>query len=369
MVGIWITYFLLIACTVVYALFATDVFAVVLLVVIIILPTAVMILNRISRANISVKADLQNTCEKNQTVTAKFNIKNNSIISYRRIRAVVKIENIFTGECTQEVIKSALYAKNTAEFSVKFKSCYCGTIQISFEEVCLYDYFGFTYRSVRIDESYCTTVLPELFPVRITLHSSNVQNFENEAYSVKRSGMDISEVYDFRDYVFGDSPNQIQWKLSQKHDRLIVRQGSLPVQNSVLLIINPGKAEDVSAISATAETVISVGQSLCEAGIRFELMWKDGIKHQICCYSIESEEDLSAVLSTLFCAQTTEMSELLSEETEFENIICVTADENIAVTAIACQAVVLFAGEMINSANVVSFSPKNIAEDLYEINI
>lgn len=369
MAGIWITYFLLLACAVAYALLATNVFAVVLFVVMIMLPTVFIILNRIIQANLLVKADMQNTCEKNQTVTANFSITNHSIISYRRIRAVVKIENILTGECTQEVIKSALYAKNTAEFSVKFKSSYCGTIKISFKNVRLYDYFGFTYRSMKIDESCCTTVLPEIFTVRITLHSSDVQNLENEAYSSERSGTDISEVYYFRDYVIGDSPKQIQWKLSQKHDRLIVKEGSLPVQNSVLLILNPGKSEDVSAISATAEAVISVGQSLCESGIRFELMWKDGIKNQICCYSIESEEDLSAVLPTLLCAKTTEMSELLPEETEFENVICVTADENIAVTATAYQATVLLVGELLNFKNIISFSPKNIAEDLYEVNV
>lgn len=369
MAGVWITYFLLLACAVVYALFSADIFAVVLLAVMIMLPTVFIILNRIIRANLLVEADMQNTCEKNQTVTAKFRINNHSFISYRRIKAVVKIENILTGECTQEVIKSALYAKNTAEFSVKFKSCYCGTIQISFEDARLYDYFGFTYRSVKFDESHCITVLPEIFPVSITLHSYDVQNLENEAYSSERSGTDISEVYDFRDYVIGDSPKQIQWKLSQKHDRLIVKEGSLPVQNSVLLILNPGKSEDLSAISATAEAVISVGQSLCESGVRFELMWKDGIKNQICCYPLESEEDLSAILSTLLCAKTTEMFELLSEETEFENIICVTADENIAVTTTACQATVLLAGEPLNSANIISFSPQNIAEDLYEMNI
>lgn len=369
MASVWITYFLLLACTFVYALFATDVFAVALLAVMIILPIAVMTLNRIIRANISVESNIPNTCEKNQTVTTKFSIKNRSIISYRRVKAIVKIENILTGECTQEVIKSALYTKSIAEFYIKFKSCYCGTIQISFENVRLYDYFGFTYRSVKIAESYCTTVLSELFPVRIKLHSPYAENFENEVYSAERSGMDISEVYDFRDYVIGDSPKQIQWKLSHKYNRLIVRQGSLPVQNSVLLILNPGKTEDVSAISATAESVISVAQSLCEAGVRFELMWKDGIKHQICCYPIASEEDLLAILSILLCAETTEMSELLSEEAEFENIICVTADENIAVTAIACQSIVLFAGESINSSNLISFSPQNIAEDLYEIKI
>lgn len=368
MIGVWVTWLLLLACSTVYSLLASNIFSIVILAVMIILPIIIMILNRVVKAKVSAEADMVNTCEKNQTVIVKLKIKNDSLVSYRRIKAVVCIKNTLTGECSEEIVKSVLYAKNAVEFSVKFKSLYCGKIQISFKDIRLYDYFGFTYRNLEIDEGYCVTVLPDIYPVNITLHSLDKLDSEIETYSEDKIGADISEVYDFRDYTPGDSPKQIQWKLSQKYDRFIVKQGSLPVQNSVLLVFAPGKGE-ASAISTATEIAVSVAQFFCESGVRFQLLWKDSIRHLVCSYSIENEEDLSAVLSSLLCAETAELSNLLSSETEYENTICVTSDESIAISALSYQMTVLFLGEPIDCANVISFSPKTLAEDLCEINI
>lgn len=368
MISVWVTWFLLLVCLIVYSLLACDVFSVVILAIMIILPITIMLFNRVIKAKVSAEADIVNACEKNQTVVVKLKIKNDSLVSYRRVKSIVCIKNILTGECSEEIVKSVLYAKNAVEFSVKFKSHYCGKIQVSFKDIRLYDYFGFTYRNLEIDESYCVTVLPDIYSIHITLQSLDKLNSEIETYSEDKIGTDISEVYDFRDYAPGDSPKQIQWKLSQKYDRFIVRQGSLPVQNSVLLIFAPGKGE-ASAISTAAEIAVSVAQSFCESGVRFQLLWKDGIRHQVCSYYIENEEDLSVVLSALLCVETAELSDLLSVETELENIICVTSDESIVTNALSYQAIVLFSGELMDYANVISFTPKTLAEDLCEINI
>lgn len=365
MISVWVTWFLLLVCVVVYSLIAANIFAVIILGVMIALPIAVIILNKMIKAKVSTEADTVSICEKNQTVIVNLKIKNRSVVSYRRFKAVVFIENLLTGECRQEVVKSALYAKNAVEFCIKLKSCYCGEIQISLKNVRLYDYFGFTYRRLEVNESYRITFLPDIYPVHISLNSSDKINSEIETYSEDKIGTDISEVYDFRDYAPGDSPKQIQWKLSQKYDRLIVKQGSLSVQNSVLIVFVPGK-EETSAISAAAEIAVSVAQSFCENGAGFQLLWKDSLHHQICSCSIENEEDLSAVLSALLCAETAELSELLSAESDFDNIICVTSDESTAVNAVSYQATVLFSGEYMDYANVISFSPQNLAEDLRE---
>ena len=52
---------------------------------------------------------------------------------------------------------------------------------------------------------------------------------------MNKKGSDYSETFQLREYVPGDSIKQIHWKLSEKLDKLVVREASLPVQKSTLV--------------------------------------------------------------------------------------------------------------------------------------
>ena len=69
---------------------------------------------------------------------------------------------------------------------------------------------------------------------------------DSDSYSQERPGADLTETFQIREYVPGDSMRQIHWKLSGKFDRLIVRDPALPITRNVLVFWERTGSPEVS---------------------------------------------------------------------------------------------------------------------------
>lgn len=365
MISAWITWTLILLLSVVYMIFSESLFSFILFLIIFIIPIIAAFINRAS-PKLDFKAEFTDHCEKGETVKGKVIVSNQRHMIYRCVKINIKIENLLTGESACEQVLSTLYAFGNSEFSVKYKSEYCGTIEVSCENARVYDFFGLTYRKLKIAESRSSTVLPDVFPIDIKLNAALGVNGEVQTYA-DRIGSDLSEVYDFREYVQGDSPKQIHWKLSQKHNELIVKQGSIPTEHQVLMIFANSALMPLEC-SVAAEAFISISQSLCEAHIFHELMWFYGKTAYR--YEIECEEDLAAVIPKLLSAGAIGQTELLEDEEilDFQHIVCVTADSSMAEKAAKYCSKVFLAGSE-SCSGVTSFAPDRAEEELCEIEI
>ncbi len=63
---------------------------------------------------------------------------------------------------------------------------------------------------------------------------------DSDEYSMRKAGYDPSETFAIREYQPGDRIRQIHWKLTEKFDSLMVRDYGLPIQNTVLLLLETG---------------------------------------------------------------------------------------------------------------------------------
>ncbi|MGN0546807.1 MAG: DUF58 domain-containing protein [Acutalibacteraceae bacterium] len=276
----------------------------------------------------------------------------------------MRLKNTLTTEMLEETVSTSLSAKDYSELEISFKSRYCGVVEISCKELRAYDFFGLTFRRLKANEFCAVTVLPLLFPVDVSLEMQG--GAENvESYAEDRAGSDLSEVFEFADYTLGDSVHQIQWKLSQKHDQMIVRRGSYPLENSALLIMSPTQSNP-ARLSAVAETTVSIAQSLCEAGIRYKmLIWE---KEQFCGYEVDCEEDLAALLTKLLSVEPNGKMPDETDLREIRHVICITDDLHRAMSFAEINAVVLLAdGE--SQEGIICFSSKNPSEDLFEVKL
>lgn len=121
------------------------------------------------------------------------------------------------------------------------------------------------------------SVLPDTFSAQVSLELPFYQTDEEESYAPDRKGYDLSEIYQLRDYVQGDPIRQIHWKLSGKLDTLIVRDPSLPVSRSLLVLWDKNTAESSPIeMDAMAEAVASVCQELSQNGMIYTLAWTMG---------------------------------------------------------------------------------------------
>ena len=183
------------------------------------------------------------------------------------------------------------------------KSAYCGRLRLTLEKARLYDCFGLIGIPLNCREKCHITVQPDGFETDITLMDELGGAAESEQYSQYRAGSDLTETFQLREYVPGDSPRQIHWKLSGKLDRLIVREPGLPIQQDVLLFWErTGAGETPRSADAQAETVVSIARELLEQDVRFRLGWNDAQENRCILHEIRELDDLIAVLPRLLSA-------------------------------------------------------------------
>ena len=180
---------------------------------------------------------------------------------------------------------------------------YCGRIRISVEQVKLYDCFGLIGVPCRCSAEAHMTVQPDTFPIRVNLIPNPDSQEDSDSYSQERPGADLTETFQIREYVSGDSMRQIHWKLSGKFDRLIVRDPALPITRNVLVFWErTGQSGSVKRIDAQAETVVSACRSLSDSGVQFTLGWNDTDSNVCVLHEICGMEDLVGVIPRLLCA-------------------------------------------------------------------
>ena len=186
----------------------------------------------------------------------------------------------------------------------QIKSDHCGRLRVTVENAKLYDCFGLIGIPLNCREKCHITVQPNGFETNISLADSLGGLAESGQYSQYHPGTDMTETFQLREYVPGDSPRQIHWKLSGKLDRLIVRDPGLPIIHDVLVFwerTSPG--ETLPSIDAQAEVIVSIGRACLQQDVQFRLGWNDTKENRCILHEIRELDDLIAILPRLLSAQ------------------------------------------------------------------
>jgi hypothetical protein len=119
--------------------------------------------------------------------------------------------------------------------------------------------------------------MPKFHDIPMVVENVSSEIVESDTYSKDKSGDDCSEVFDIREYQDGDRLNRIHWKLSSKSDQTYVKEYSLPISNSVVIIPEMVNGESVRlpSIDTIAELLLSISQKLNA----------NEVNHKVCLYS------------------------------------------------------------------------------------
>ena len=143
------------------------------------------------------------------------------------------IRNLLTGEERSENL--SLTDGKQAELSLGDS---CGKYVMEGSYFRSADLLGLGAFTIRIDGFRAAAVrLPKTAKTEYEGFGTGMLDLDGSIYDEYRAGFDQSEVFEIRAYRAGDKTAQIHWKLSQKTDTLMLRQGSLPVKNALLLIL------------------------------------------------------------------------------------------------------------------------------------
>ena len=119
-----------------------------------------------------------------------------------------------------------------------------------------------------------------------------------------RPGADLTETFQIREYVEGDSMRQIHWKLSGKLYRLIVRDPSLPIVRSILIFWErTGDSGDLRRTDAQAEAVLTICKTLLDQSMQFTVGWNDTNEQRCVLHGIHDLDDLIGLTPRLLMAR------------------------------------------------------------------
>lgn len=182
-------------------------------------------------------------------------------------------------------------------------SGYSGRLRIAIPSVTLYDCFGLIGIHCKTNAVYHVTVQPDTFAVQLTLHQMTNSLHESDLYSQERPGPDLTETFQIREYVPGDSIRQVHWKLSNKLDKIIVRDSALPVVQNVLVFWErTGESGDAACIDAQAEVIVSLCKALLEQSIQFTVGWNDTDRNLCVLHEIRSMDELVGIVPRILRA-------------------------------------------------------------------
>lgn len=246
---------------------------------------------------------------KGMPLTYLLSVKNDGRISCSKGTALIELENMLTGEKFCEKIAFSIGPKQTKEFKLQKIFDNCGKIKISLKSIHCWDFIGAFSKEVKCFDETKALILPKTYPLEVNMASGNQTDLNSDEYSMYKSGFDPSETFAIREYIPGDNVKNIHWKLSEKLNDVIVRELSLPINNTVLLLLDNSYTVEQhkttpKVLDAVGETIISIAQVLCHQQIPFQMGWYDREEGTTQVMEVMNIDDLGSVIGSVLSAST-----------------------------------------------------------------
>lgn len=299
-------------------------------------------------SNIDASISMPGSLRKRDSARGEIRLKlqRNRILLRMKINVVIK--NILTGE--EDFHQIAVASEGRREITIPFtlQNELCGCIEVRVCKLTIYDMFGIYRKTLDVNSDARINVFPDTFHMDVKLMPGRIEDSESIEYSCEKPGDDRSETFGIREYQQGDDIRNIHWKLTGKCDDLMIKMPSLPLENSVLLLLetsNSGVTDKKSYIyDAMAEIYVTAGQTLINNDIAYRTAWYDHENSRMFVFDIENEDDFYNAAAKMLCTPHKEDAEntcdhYITEFGEFDkaHIMYITPENNSALSQIPVE--------------------------------
>ena len=270
----------------------------------VLLPLICLPVNLYAAKKLKLAVRLPVNLRKGESGTAELTVQNPTWLPVCQIACRVQLENQLNGEVQIVNVSCGVWPKIKRTMRIALQSPWCGRIRLTVESARLYDCFGLIGVKMQPDAHGACVVQPDTFLQTLVLSPAAAHIDDTEDYSNERPGYDLSEMFQIRDYVPGDSQRQIHWKLSHKYGKLIVKDPSLPITRSAAVFWE--RTEETPTCERTdaeAEIVVSVCRNLLSQSVQFTVGWNEGDTGRCVFQQIRDMDDLIGLLPRLFTAK------------------------------------------------------------------
>lgn len=210
---------------------------------------------------------------------------------------VLDVENMFLRKRRHLKLSFSVGAGEREFVALEDEFSYPGKYRIHFRRICVYDFLGLIPIPMEWLEPKEITLMPE--PMgdlqSLVLNGEEWEGDDGSFFSHIRTGSDVSELLDIREYRRGDMRNRIHWKQTEKRGKLMVKDFGFPLDFGIGLFIDlnwkvAGKAE--KDITSQIQNAYLIGLHLVMEGIPFILIWQDETKQLLEQRGVRMEKDL-----------------------------------------------------------------------------
>ena len=222
------------------------------------------------KAKFSIKLDLPDTCVKGESVTGRLVLQQPWWGAIFSVYCTVTCENTLTGEVEVLDFGGNRLKKSTP---LTLQTSHCGALRVRVDDLLVLDPVGLFSRTVKCAATHHVVVPPVGIAVQLPTLSS-AASLDSDTYSTLKAGMDVSETYAIREYQPGDPIRSIHWKLTEKLDKVMVREFGLPVGGDVLLTLDTSPVGiSPAGMDAMAEMFFSASLALLNEGVPTTMGW------------------------------------------------------------------------------------------------
>lgn len=280
-----------------------DILSFILLLVILAVPVFLLLIVVGMRLGLRVSCECEEAAAASgQKARLSLKVSNLFIFPVTQLTLYIRCQNSFFEKPDKLELNffASPFTKNVHD--IEIDSEHTGNVEIYVPKARVFDYFGIFSLPIRIKKKYTITFLPRTAQLDIGVNQNIHSLSESNLFSKHKPGDDPSEVFAIRDYVPGDKPNHIHWKLSSKQDSLIVKDYSLPISKSVMLMpeLFISSNGDAGLIDTVFEIVTSISHNLIDGEIQHSIGWYNPRDNVYCTQEINGYDGLYATLRLIF---------------------------------------------------------------------
>lgn len=155
-----------------------------------------------------------------------------SSIQDEHIPLQIKRDSLSMGYCQVTLFNKTYLLKQDIN-EIDFVYPHCGGINVAIEDYKQYDILNIFYLKVKTNQYTHITIFPKEIEYDFTYIQSTLPKQSEETYSTQQKGDDPTEIFDIHEYHDGDPLKNIHWKLSLKHQKLLIKENALPIHQAI----------------------------------------------------------------------------------------------------------------------------------------
>ena len=253
--------------------------------------------------DVKVQLSSPTVAHKGEPIACQVRVENGSWIPLTRVEVRLAVRNLLTGQADALVVPGAVGPHEAVDAPFELQSDLAGRVECQAERLVAFDPLGLLSCSASCDVARRLSVMPTLRETYLRTLATAVPLSDTTTYSPFVKGQDASELFALREYEPGDDIRRIHWKLTEKTGQIVVREPSLPLDNSVLVfwdkaLLGPC-ADRARTADALAEVLLALCVQLTSAGVEFDIAASDEASGRCFASHITDEGDIYELIGHL----------------------------------------------------------------------